>query len=140
MKVLQDKMQEWRQEGHVERLSEPAWCCNFMSVAVKVDPVKEEHKLRPCIDLNRHVNKCTRVSHAKLDNLFVAQERISKDNYLAFFDLANQFFHVRLLETDKKCFGFETPGEDGRPGRQEYYQFAVMAYSYSPAVEVVTRL
>ena len=92
MKVLQDKVQEWRQEGYVECLSEPAWCCNFMSVVVKVDPVKEETKLRPCIDLSRRVNKCTRVSHAKLDNLSVAQERISKDNYLASFDLANQFF------------------------------------------------
>jgi hypothetical protein len=51
MKVLQDKVQEWRQEGYVERLSEPSWCCNFMSVAVKIDPVKEEPKLRPSIDL-----------------------------------------------------------------------------------------
>ncbi len=137
MKVLQDKVQEWRQEGYVERLSEPAWCCNPMSVAVKFDPVKEETKLRPCIDLSRHVNKCTRVSHAKLDDLSVAQELISKDDYMASFDLANQFFHVRLHEADKKFFGFEIPGVDGRP---EFYQFTVMVYGYSPAVEVVTRL
>jgi hypothetical protein len=104
---------------------------------VKFDPVKEETKLKPCIDLSRHVNKCTRVSNAKLDDLTVAQELISKDNYMASFDLANQFFHVRLHEADKKFFGFEIPGEDGRP---EYYQFAVMAYGYCPAIEVVTRL
>ena len=76
------------------------------------------------------------MSHAKLDDS-VAQELISKGGYMAYFDLANQFFHVHLHEADKKFFRFEIPGEDGSP---EYYQFAVMAYGYSPAVEVVTRL
>jgi hypothetical protein len=74
MKVLQDKVQEWSHEGYVERLSEPGWCCNPMSVAVKFDPVKEETKLRPCIDLSKHVNKFTRVSHAKLDDLSVTRD------------------------------------------------------------------
>ena len=137
MPVLKEKVKEWEEEGYVERLSEPAWCCNPMSVAAKYDPVKDETKLRPCIDLSRHVNKCTRVSHAKLDDLTVAQELISKDDYTASFDLANQFFHVKLHEADKKFFGFELPGKNGEP---EYYRFTVMAYGYSPAVEVVTRL
>jgi hypothetical protein len=108
-----------------------------MSVAAKYDPVKDERKLRPCIDLSRHINKCTRVSHAKLDDLTLAQELISKGDYMASFDLANQFFHVKLQQADKKFFGFELPGKDGTP---EFYQFTVMAYGYSPAVEVVTRL
>jgi hypothetical protein len=56
---------------------------------------------------------------------------------MASFDLANQFFHVRLSKDDRKYFGFELPGEGGMP---EYYRFTVMAYGYSPAVEVVTRL
>jgi hypothetical protein len=56
---------------------------------------------------------------------------------MASFDLANQFFHVKLHQADKKFFGFQLPGKDGV---SEYYQFTVMAYGYSPAVEVVTRL
>jgi hypothetical protein len=56
---------------------------------------------------------------------------------MASFDLANQFFHVRLNPADKKFFGFALPGKDGH---MEYFQFTVMAYGYSPAVEVVTRL
>ncbi len=89
MSVLKEKVKEWEEEGYVEPLSEPAWCCYPMSVAAKYDPVKDEMKLRPCIDFSRHVNKCTRVSHAKLDDLTVAQELISKDNFMASFDLAN---------------------------------------------------
>jgi hypothetical protein len=108
-----------------------------MSVAVKFDPVRDETKLRPVIDLSRHVNKCTKVSHVKLDDLSLAEELICKDDFMASFDLANQFFHVRLHEDDRKFFGFALPAEDGH---MEYYQFKVMAYGYSPAVEVVTRL
>ncbi len=134
MSGLKEKVKEWEEEGYIERLSEPAWCCNPMSVAAKYDPVKDETKLRPCIDLSRHVNKCTRVSHAKLDDLTVAQDLIIKDDFVASFDLANQFFHVKLHEADKKFLAFELPGMNGE---QEYYWFTVMA---SPAVEVITRL
>jgi hypothetical protein len=91
-KVLREKVDEWHKEGHVEKLDGPAWCTNPMSVAVKYDPVKDEVKLRPVIDLSRHVNKCSKVSHVKLDDLSLAEELIDKNDYMASFDLANQFF------------------------------------------------
>ncbi len=137
MEVLKEKVKEWEDDGYVERLDGPAWCCNPMSVAAKYDPVKDETKLHPCIDLSWHVNKHTRISHAKLDDLTVAQELVSRGDYMASFNLANQFFHVKLHQADKKFFGFELPG---KYGVSEYYQFTVMAYGYSPAGEVVTRL
>jgi hypothetical protein len=137
MEVLKDKVAEWVKEGHVEKLAEPAWCTNPMSVAAKYDPVKDETKLRLVIDLSRHVNTCVKESHVKLDDLSLAEELIEKGDYMALFDLANQFFHVRLNPTDRKYFGFALPTEDGR---EVYYRFTVMAYGYSPAVEVVTRL
>jgi hypothetical protein len=83
------------------------------------------------------VNKCVKDSHVKLDDLSLAEELIAKDDYMASFDLANQFFHVNLNPADRKFFGFALPAEDGN---FDCYQFKVMAYGYSPAVEVVTRL
>jgi hypothetical protein len=136
-KVLREKVDKWHKDGHVEKLDRPAWCTNPMSVAVKYDPVKDEVKLRPVIDLSRHVNKCTKVSHVKLDDLSLAEELIDKNDYMASFDLANQLFHVRLKQEEQKYFGFAIPAENGRT---DYYKFKVMAYGYSPAVEVVTRL
>jgi len=121
----------------VEKLAEPAWCVNPMSVAVKFDPIKNETKFRPVIDLSRHVNKHVKESHVKLDDLSLAEELVDKDDFMASFDLANQFFHVRLNAADRKFFGFALPGDNGQ---MEYFQFTVMAYGYSPAVEVVTRL
>ncbi len=104
---------------------------------VKYNPVKDETKLRPVIDLSRHVNEFVKDSHVKLDDLSLAEELIAKDDYMASFDLANQFFHVKLHPADRKFFGFALPAEDGT---FDFYQFKVMGYGYSPAVEVVTRL
>jgi hypothetical protein len=69
--------------------------------------------------------------HVKMDDLSVAEELIAKDDCMASFDL------VKLHQADKKFFGFELPRKDGG---SDYFQFTVMAYGYSPAVEVVTRL
>ncbi len=137
MGVLCEKVEGWQKGGYVEKLKEPAWCCNLMSVAAKYDLIKDETKLRPCIDLSRHVNKCTKVSPVKMDDLSLAKELIAQNNFMASFDLVNQFFHVRLNPADQKFFGFALPGKDRQ---MEYFQFTVMAYGYSPAVEVVTRL
>jgi hypothetical protein len=73
----------------------------------------------------------------KLEGLEATEQLISPGNYLAIFDLENQFFHVALRKEDRKYFGFMVPDEQGRP---EYYQFTVMAYGYKPAVAVVTKL
>jgi Reverse transcriptase (RNA-dependent DNA polymerase) len=137
MEVLREKVTEWMAEGHVEKITEPAWCCNPMTVAVKYDPVKDETKLRPCIDLSRHVNKLLVPGNVKMDDLSVAEELISQGDYMASFDLANQFFHVQLRPEDRKFFGFALPGKDGI---EEFYRFTVMAYGFRTATEVVTRL
>ena len=135
--VLKEKVEEWLQGGHVEKLDSPAWCTNPMTVAVKYDPIKGETKMRPCIDLSRYVNKHLKKSHVKMDDLTVAEELIEQGDFMASFDLANQFFHVQLHQDDRKYFGFALPREDGG---EDYYQFRVMAYGFSTAVEVVTRL
>jgi hypothetical protein len=44
---------------------------------------------------------------------------------------------VRLKHEEQKYFGFAIPAEDETT---DYFKFKVMAYGYSPAVEVVTRL
>jgi len=111
MDVLSEKVAEWHKDGYVERIVEPAWCTNPMTVAVKYDPVKEQTKMRPCIDLSRHVNKHFK-THVKMDDLTVAEELISLGDFMASFDLANQFFHVRLHPEARKyilwlCFAWQ---------------------------------
>jgi hypothetical protein len=51
MGVPHEKVEEWQKGGYVEKLKEPVWCCNPMSVAEKIqsdqgrDEVKVMHRL-----------------------------------------------------------------------------------------------
>jgi hypothetical protein len=137
MGVVREKVASWLEQGYVEKLEEPAWCTNPLTVAAKYDAYKQEVKLRPCIDLSRHVNRLIKKVHVKLDDLDSAEQLIEQGDYLTAFDLENQFFHVYLRPEDRKYFGFAVPDEKGQ---LQFYQFAVMAYGYAPAVAIVTRL
>jgi Reverse transcriptase (RNA-dependent DNA polymerase) len=137
MEVVREKVAKWVEQGYVEKLTSPAWCTNPLTVAAKYDAYKQEVKLRPCIDLSRHVNKHIKQQHVKLDGLDSAEQLIEQGDFLTSFDLENQFFHVFLRPEDRKYFGFAVPDDRGN---MQYYQFAVMAYGFSPAVAIVTRL
>jgi hypothetical protein len=137
MGIVQEKVKEWVDGGFVEKLTVQPWCVNPLSVAVKYDPVTDKTKFRPVIDLSRHVNKHVQDMKVKLDDLSVSEDLVAPGDFMASFDLENQFFHVRLDPAYRKFFGFALPGEDGEV---QYFQFKVMAYGYRPAVGVVTRL
>jgi hypothetical protein len=137
MEVVREKVAGWLAQGYVEKLEERAWCTNPLTVAAKFDAYKQEVKYRPCIDLSRHVNKHIKKVHVKLDDLDSAEQLIEQGDFLTAFDLENQFFHVYLRPEDRKYFGFAVPDEKGQ---LQYYQFAVMAYGYAPAVAIVTKL
>ena len=49
---LRDTVATWEKAGFVERLSEPALCCNPMTVAVQYNLAANSVKYRPCIDLS----------------------------------------------------------------------------------------
>ena len=137
MEVVREKVAEWEQKGYVEKIAEPAHCNNPLSVAAKIDHSSGRLKFRPCIDLSRHVNKCVRVMHVKLDDLSQSESLLEKGDFLTAFDMESQFFHVKLAEEQRKFFGFTVVSEEGK---EEYYQFVVMPFGLSSAVAVVTKL
>jgi len=134
---LRAQVVEWEVGGYVEKLQERPYCCNPLTVAVQVNSVTQLVKYRPCIDLSRHVNLYIAGSHMKLDDLAIAQELIDTGDFMAAFDLENQFFQVRLAPETQKYFGFMVPSVSGVDC---FYQFTVMAYGCKPAVYIVTRL
>ena len=134
---LRDTVFGWERDGFVSRLHSPAFCCSPLTVAVQHNAMTNVTKYRPCIDLSRHVNRYIKKQTVKLDDLSVAQELIDKSDFMAAFDLENQFFQVKLATDMKKYFGFSVPAEDGT---DQFFHFNVMAYGVTPAVWVVTRL
>jgi len=62
---------------------------------------------------------------------------VEPGKFLTAYDLKNQFFHIRLHESQKKFFGFAVPDEKGG---MQFYQFKILVYGSKPAVAVVTDL
>ena len=92
MDIVREKVETWMKAGQVERVDEQPWCINPLSVAVKHDPVADTIKYRPVIDLSRHVNKYVKDLKVKLDDLNVSEVLIKQGDFMASFDLENQFF------------------------------------------------
>jgi len=134
---LRSTVADWEAGGYIQRVHTPPLCCNPMTVAVQYNAVLDTTKYRPCIDLSRHVNKAIAKSSVKLDDLTIAQELISPNDFMTSLDLENQYFQIRLNPEMYKYMGFMVPDQDGTP---RYYMFKVMAYGCKPAVTVVTRL
>jgi Reverse transcriptase (RNA-dependent DNA polymerase) len=135
--VLRETVATWLSAGFIEQVEQRPHCCNPLTVAVQYNALTDSVKHRPCIDLSRHVNHHILHSPAKLDDLSVAQQLIHPGDFMASFDLENQFFQVRLAPSMRRFMGFSVPYEDGST---RYFQFLVMPYGCKPAVSVVTRL
>ena len=134
---LRDTVATWEKAGFVERLSEPAFCCNPMTVAVQYNLAANSVKYRPCIDLSRHVNLHIADMGVKLDDLYVCEGLIAPGDFMTALDLENMYLHIRLRPDMKRFLGFAVPQEDGST---EFFQFRVMPFGVKPAVAVVTRL
>jgi hypothetical protein len=87
MEIVREKLQEWLQEGFVEQLEEPAYCCNPLSVAVKYDASSDKIKFRPVLDLSRHVNHFISSRSVQLDDLSHVADLLEQGDYLLAFDL-----------------------------------------------------
>ena len=66
---LREKVSQWEKEGYVKRVLKKPYCTNPLSVAQKVDLKSGKIKLRPCLDLSRHVNLHLLKSPTKLADL-----------------------------------------------------------------------
>ena len=124
-------------DGSISKLSEPAVCCNPLSLILKYDACTDKVKKRLCLDLSRFVNKCVPDEPVKLDDLSVSEKIVEPRDFMTAFDLKNQFFHVQLHPAARQFFGFMIPGKDGKP---EFYHFNVLPYGFKPAVAIVTKL
>ena len=137
MDFVRETVSSWLQAGHIEQLDTPAWCTSPLSVAQKYDAVNNVLKERLVLDLSRHVNTFIPDKHIKLDDLSVSEHLLDVNDYMASFDLKNQFFHVKLHPSMYKFCGFSCADEAGKVC---FYQFKVLIYGCKPAVHIVTRL
>ena len=137
MDWVREKVGEWEREGHVTKLTEPAWCTSPLSVSHKAELGTGKVKKRLCLDLSRHVNAHLREQHVNYQDLTATECLRQEKDYMCVFDLDNQYFHVQLKESVRKYFGFAIVDEKGQ---EQFYHSNVMIYGFAAAGAVVTRL
>jgi hypothetical protein len=106
-------------------------------VAEKLDTQSGTLKKRVVLDLSRHMNKHVKKWNVQMEDLRATEGMREEGDWMAVFDLENQFFHVKLRPDAYGYFGFCVPDEDGT---NKFYCFSVMVYGFASAVATVTRL
>ena len=137
LSTAQSKVNKWLEQGIVYRVSSRPYCCSPLTVSAKTDYLTGEVKLRPCLDLSRHVNKYVTAPPLRLEDLEIAEKLLEPGCWQASWDLASAYLHINVASEYQKYLGFSLPGQSGDVC---YYQFAVMIFGYSPAVSVMTSL
>ena len=121
----------------MRKVDKKPYCVSPLSVSSKVDLKTGKMKLRPCLDLSRHVNDYLENWPCKLADLDTSAILLDKGDWQMCLDLENQYFHVRINPSHQKYLGFKLNTENNPP---QYYVFTVMIYGVKVATTVVTRL
>ena len=100
-------------------------------------------KLRLCLDLSRHVNKAIKREPCKLATLQTSLALLLPGDYVAVYDLASAYHHVRIREEDQQLLGFAVPRVqrgDGTEDTEEYFVFSRMPFGLATAGQVLDRV
>ena len=72
--VAQKKVQQWVDIGAVSEVRDRPHVCSPLSVASRTDYLTGETKMRPCLDLSRHINPLLETQKIKLEDLSVSEK------------------------------------------------------------------
>ena len=137
MSSAQTKVSKWLKQGIVYQVKNRPYCCSPLTVSAKTDYLTGQEKLRPCLDLSRHLNKYLRIPSVKLEGLDVAKKLLEPDCWQVSWDLTSAYLHINMAPEYQKYLGFSLPDLSGKVC---FYQFSVMIFGWAPAVAVMTSL
>ena len=106
-------------------------------MVVQTNPVTQEIKYRPVIDMSRHVNKYMIVPSCKLQDLTISEPWLEPDMFQTSIDLTSMFHPVKLNSSMFTYFSFALENEEGN---LQYYQFKILQFGNAYAVYCVTKL
>ena len=137
LSVAQSKVEKWVKQGICYKVNQRPYCCSPLSISSKTNYLTGEVKLRPCLDLSRHVNKLINIPTVKLEDLEVAEKLLEPGSWQCSWDLLSAYLHVNVAPEFHKFLGFSLPDKFGKTC---FYQFAVMIFGWAPAVYTMTSL
>ena len=106
-------------------------------MVVQTNPVTQEIKYRPVIDMSRHVNKYMIVKSCNLQLETISEPWLEPDMFQTSIDLTSMFHPVKLNSSMFTYFSFALENEEGN---LQYYQFKILQFGNVYAVYCVTKL
>uniref|UniRef100_A0A7M5XJR3 Reverse transcriptase domain-containing protein n=1 Tax=Clytia hemisphaerica TaxID=252671 RepID=A0A7M5XJR3_9CNID len=127
---VKDSIKKLLEDSCIEKVSEPPYCINPLTVA------ERNSKLRLVLDL-RHVNKfITKPNKFKYENLKQALELIDQNDFLITFDLKSGYHHVPINHIFRTFLGFAWEFD----GKMQFFVFKVLPFGLNIACLVFTKL
>ena len=114
--------------GFVTELSEPAFCCNPLTVA-------DKGPLRLVLDL-RHVNAHLSLTSFRYEGLKTVSELFELNDYFVQFDLKSGYHHIDIHAHYQKFLGFHWEFAGG----VRYFQFTVLCFGICTACYVFSKV
>ena len=124
-----DAINDLLKAGFVTELSQPAHCCNPLTVA-------DKGKLRLVLDL-RQVNKYLILKKFRYEYLRTVAELIEPNDYFVRFDLSSGYHHIDIHPEYHKYLGFHWEFTEGII---RYFQFTVLCFGISTACYLFTKV
>ena len=88
LSVAQSKVKKWSSQGIVYQVKTRPYCCSPLTVSAKTDYLTGQVKLRPCLDLSRHINKYVVPPPLKLEDLETAEKLLEPGCWQASWEMA----------------------------------------------------
>ncbi|XP_066927319.1 uncharacterized protein [Clytia hemisphaerica] len=126
---VKDSIKKLLEDSCIEKVSEPPYCINPLTVA------ERNSKLRLVLDL-RHVNKFIKPNKFKYENLKQASELIDQNDFLITFDLKSGYHHVPINHIFRTFLGFAWEFD----GKMQFFVFKVLPFGLNIACLVFTKL
>ena len=133
---LRQEVLKYKSRGVVQQWDVPPLYVSPLTVASRELPL-EETKNRMCIDLSRWINKWLNKENVTLTSLEKALRSLLPGNYMATYDLASAYHHVRIHPDHWKFLGFSSTDE---AGKDIFYVFTCMPFGLASATHCLARL
>ena len=95
MRKFKSVISEWESKDICEKVYFKPKCVNPLTMVVQTNPVTQEIKYRPVIDMSRPVNKYMIVPSCKLQDLNISEPWLEQDMFQTSLDLTSMFHHVK---------------------------------------------
>uniref|UniRef100_A0A7M5WT73 Reverse transcriptase domain-containing protein n=1 Tax=Clytia hemisphaerica TaxID=252671 RepID=A0A7M5WT73_9CNID len=126
---VKDSIEKLLENGCIEKVTEPPYCINPLTVA------ERNSKLRLVLDL-RHVNKHIQPNKFSYENIKQVSEMINKDDFLITFDLKSGYHHVPINLRFQTFLGFAWEFNS----EMQFFVFKVLPFGLNIACLVFTKL